>query len=109
MSDDIFSPNWADTVSINNATSATAAVMLPDQSTQLLLTNTSATATVNVMVTWYYSAGETMTGIAPTVTTGVPILPQSQIRIGVQWGHKVIRAIAGAADGALIVTSGRGV
>jgi len=109
MSDDVFSPSWTATTSITNATSATAAAMLPVECSQLVLTNTSATAIAYAMVTHYQSAAETMTGIAPTVTTGLPILPASQIRVAVQWGSKVIRVIASAADGALIVTPGRGV
>lgn len=109
MSDDVFSPSWTTAFAVNNATSATAAAMLPNEATQLLLTNTSTTAIANVMVTHYQSAAETMTGIAPTVTTGVPVLPSSQVHVAVQYGSKVIRTIASAADGAIIVTPGRGV
>lgn len=109
MSDDVFSPSWTTTISINNATSSTTAAQLPVESSQVVLTNTSATAIAYAMITHYQSAAETMTGIAPTATTGLPILPSQQIRVAVQWGSKVIRVIASAADGALIVTPGRGV
>lgn len=109
MSQDVFSPSWTNTISVNNATSATAAVALPEDCTQIVLTNTSTTAIANVMVTWYRSTSETMTGLAPSTTTGLPVLPQQQIRVAVLWGSKVIRTIASAADGAIIVTPGRGV
>lgn len=104
---DVFTPAWGSTQSINNDTAATAAVVLPKQCTAVLLTNTSTTARVHVMLTDYFSEGDVLpTGTAPTTTTGLPILPNDQIAVYVGQELAVIRTIATAADGALLVTPG---
>lgn len=103
---DVFSPGFAGTVSVTNATSATAAVELPSGAETIALTNTSATARVHVFVTPY--DGAPVAGTAPTTSTGMPILPGQQIRIRVGKGPKVIRTIATAADGSIIITPGNG-
>lgn len=103
---DVFSPGFAGTVSVTNATSATAAVELPSGAETLCLTNTSATARVHVFVTPY--DGAPVAGVAPTTSTGMPILPNQQIRIKVGKGPKVIRTIATGADGNIIITPGNG-
>jgi hypothetical protein len=103
----IFNPGWGSTISINNATSATAAAALPVDADVLVLTNTSTSAISYAYVTQFQSAAETQTGVTPTATNALPILPGGQIIIGCQMGQKVIRTIASAADGALIVTPGR--
>lgn len=105
----VFSPAWGQTTSVNNATSATAALVLPSECDEVVLTNTSATAISNVVLTPYNDATSVPTGTAPTTTTGLPIMPQTQIRVHIGRGLKVIRTIASAADGAIIVTPGRGV
>ncbi len=105
----VFSPTWGATTSVTNATSATAAVSLPKGADQLVLTNTSTTASVNIMLTTFNDEGTPPTGTAPTTSTGLKILPASQIRIHVGFGFKVIRTIASAADGVIELTPGRGV
>lgn len=104
---DVFSPGFAGTVSVTNAIAATAAVELPTGAETLALTNTSATARVHVFVTPFDGA-TAPTGTAPTLSTGMPILPNQQIRIRVGKGGKVIRTIATAADGAILITPGNG-
>lgn len=107
MIEQVFNPAWGAEFSIANAISATAAVDLPSTAREVALTNTSATAEVRVFVTPYHGV-TTPAGTAPTLTTGLPILPGQQIRIGVGVGRKVIRAIASVADGALMVNPGNG-
>lgn len=103
---DIFIPAFGDTTSVTNATSATAAVQLPRQCDNVLLTNTSSTARVHVIIT-PFDGVSAPTGVAPTTSTGLPILPGQQIRIGIDRGGNVIRTIATAADGAILITPGR--
>lgn len=104
-----FSPVEGKTVTVANATSATAATPIPFESDVVVLTNSSTTATVFVRVTYYDNANDTMTGVAPTTTVDLPILPQQQIRRNVApQRFKVIRAIASAADGNLYITPGTG-
>lgn len=108
MIDRPFAPAWGNTTVVSNATSATAAVALPSSCEQLVLTNTSLTARTHVRVTTYDQADGAPTGDAPTTSTGLPILPNSQVRITVGPGAKVIRTIATAADGEIIITPGNG-
>ena len=103
---DVFAPGPG-AIAITNATSATAAVSLPSGASEIALTNTSATALVMIAVTPFDGA-TAPTGTAPTLTSGFPILPSTQIRIRVGGRGKVIRAIASAADGVLIVNPGNG-
>lgn len=105
----VFSPAWGRTTSVTNATSATAAVVLPKTSDEIALANTSATAVVYVMITPYLDEATVPTGTAPTTSTGFPILPSAQIRLHVGPGLKVIRTIASAADGSIIITPGVGI
>lgn len=107
MIEQVFNPGWGSEFSITNAITASAAVDLPVTSREVALTNTSATAEVRVFVTAYEGV-TTPAGTAPTLTTGMPIQPGQQIRIGVGTGRKVIRAIASAADGTLMVNPGNG-
>jgi hypothetical protein len=104
---DVFAPGWNGTLAISNATSATAAALLPDGASEIALTNTSETADVFIVVTPFDGA-TVPTGTAPTLTSGFPVLARTQVRIRVGKGRKVIRAIASAADGALIVNPGNG-
>ena len=107
MIEQVFNPGWGSEFSVTNAITATPAADLPTTCREVALTNTSATAEVRVFVT-AYDGVTTPTGTAPTMTTGLPVLPGQQIRIGVGLGRKVIRAIASAADGALMVNPGNG-
>lgn len=104
-----FSPAEGKTQLVANATSATAAMLFPQEVQTLAFTNSSATAIVFVRVTYYDNANDTMTGVAPTVTTDFPLLPNSQIRRFVAPGRfKAVRTIASAADGNTYVTPGTG-
>jgi len=104
----VFSPAWGDTTNVTNAIAATAAVALPKQADEVMLTNTSATAITYVIVTPYLDEATVPTGTAPTASNGFPVLPASQVRVYVGAGCKVIRTIASAADGAIIITPGVG-
>lgn len=108
MSERAFAPAWGSTTSVTNATSATAAVVLPKSCQQIVLTNTSATARVHVTVTPYLNEATVPTGDAPTTSIGMPILPNSQVRVTVGPQCKVIRTIATAADGVILITPGNG-
>lgn len=105
----VFSPSWGSTTSVTNAIAATAAVALPKNCDQVMLTNTSTTASVNVMVTNYETEPTVPTGTAPTTATGLKVLPLQQVRVHVGYGHKLIRTIASAADGVIEICPGRGV
>lgn len=103
----VFTPAWNNVTAVTNSASATAAVELPFDSDAVLLTNTSSTARVHVLLT-YYDSGTASTGTAPTTSTGLPILPNSQIRVAVPRGVKVLRTIATAADGTTFINPGKG-
>lgn len=107
MIEQVFTPGFDSAVTVTNATSATAAVLLPYASREVALTNTSATARVHVFVTTF-EGSVVPTGTAPSIATGFPVLPGQQIRIGVGIGNKVIRTIATAADGEIIINPGSG-
>lgn len=105
----LFAPAEGKTTTVANSATATAAVELPYDCDAVVLTNSSATATAFVRVTYYGSASDTATGVAPTVTTDYPVPPAQQVRRGVQPGvRKVIRTIASAADGNIYITPGSG-
>jgi len=101
-----FSPAWGSTTNITNATSATAALVLPKNCNAVVLTNTSATARVHVMLTTFANESTVPTGTAPTTNDGLPILPGGQIVVYCGPNLNLIRTIATAADGNLIVTPG---
>lgn len=103
----VFTPSWVSTVAVTNAATATAAVEPPDNARSVLITNTSATARVHLMLT-YYPDGIAGAGTAPTTSNGVPVLPGQQIRVGLPAGKKVLRTIATAADGSTFLTFGEG-
>lgn len=102
----VFAPAWSNVTAVTNATSATAAVSLPSDCDAVELTNTSATARVHVLVTGYPD-GVAGAGTAPTTSTGFPVLPSQRVRIGLPMGTKVIRTIATAADGTVMVNPGK--
>ena len=108
MIDQVFNPAFGSTLVVTNDTTATASLQLPASCREVALTNTSATARVHVLVTPGTDTTNFPTGIAPTTSTGFPILPGQQVRIGVGVGPKVIRTIATAVDGTVIVTPGNG-
>ena len=108
MSERSFAPAWGSTSSVANSATATAAIVLPKSCLQVSLTNTSATARTHVMVTPYTSEASVPTGDAPTTSTGYAVLPNTQTVITVGPGCKVIRTIATAADGNIIITPGNG-
>jgi hypothetical protein len=93
------------TTAWNNSATADTARQIPENCEEVVLSNTSLTARVHFLVTWY--TGTTVpTGDAPTLTTGIMVLPNSQIEIGVGPGKKVVRAIASVADGVYGVVPG---
>jgi len=100
----VFTPAWGSTTSVSNATSATAAIVLPKNCDAVILTNTSSTARAHVMLTTFANESSPPTGTAPTTTNGLPILPNQQIAIYVGPGLQVLRTIATAADGAIVIT-----
>jgi hypothetical protein len=104
----VFSPAWGDVVPVTNSITATAAVILPPQSDELVMTNTSLTAVVYVTVTPYLDEASPPAGTAPTTSTGFPVLTNSQLRVHVGAGNKVVRTIASAADGLIILSPGNG-
>lgn len=105
--DRAFSPAWGSTFTIANALTASAAVAIPKNCSAIVLTNTSATARAHVALTQSFSEGDALpTGDVPTTTGNLPILPNNQIVVWCGPGFSVIRAIATAADGDLIVTPG---
>lgn len=103
----VFIPVEGRTSVVANAAAATAAIELPYDSDAVVLANTSTTATTFVRVTYYLAASEIGAGDAPTVSADFPVLPSTQVVRAVQNGkHKVIRTIASAADGNIIITPG---
>lgn len=103
-----FQPVGGQSVTVVNAVAATTAVALAQSWDTIVLTNTSSTAISYVRVTQQQDS-TAITGDAPTTTADMPILPLSQIRIFVGIGLKVIRTIASAADGNIIITPGSGI
>lgn len=103
-----FCPAWGQQTVVTNATSATAAVVIPKSCEQVALTNTSTTATSFILVTYYETEGAPPTGTAPTTSTGFPIPPSTQIVVTVGFGNKLMRTIASAADGNIIISPGNG-
>lgn len=106
MTERPFAPAWGKASVVANATSATAAVVLPESCEQVALYNTSSAALTIVYVTQY--SGAAPTGIAPTATSGMPVPPGQMIRLTVGAGKKVIRTIASAADGNIWIVPGNG-
>lgn len=104
----VYTPAWNSTIAVSNAATATAAVEIPFNARSVLITNTSLTARVHLLVTYYPDGIISGSGDAPTTSTGLPVLPGQQIRVGVPNGRKVIRTIATAADGTTFLTPGEG-
>jgi len=97
------------TTRVDNAATASDAIVLPATADGVVLTNRSATAWVFFAVTSYLDQGSVPTGDEPTVTTDIPIPPLAQIRVYTDFGFKVIRLIADAADSYTYVTPGTGI
>ena len=90
---------------------ASAGGSLPDTASQVVLTNTSATATAYfVCRTLNRPSDAGPTAVIPAGATlgSTPILPGQQIRLTVARGPKKYATIASAADGALFITPGEG-
>lgn len=102
-----FIPAEGRTSVVANSVTATAAIEVPYGADAVALSNTSTTATTFVRITYYLAVSEIGAGDPPTVTTDFPVLPATQIVRAVQNGkHSVIRTIASAADGNIIITPG---
>ena len=106
-----FQPKEGATTRVANSATATPGVALPYDCDTVVLTNSSTTATVFVRVTQFLDSTlpADAAANAPTVTTDMPILPNSQIRRAVGEGNKMIRTIASSADGFIYITPGTGV
>jgi hypothetical protein len=105
-----FDPGLNQTISQANATSS-AGGSLPADCSQVALTNTSATATAYFVCTQAQGSEAAVAAVVPAsggANGGFPILPGHQVRISVPFGPKLYRTIASAADGALLITPGRG-
>lgn len=102
-------------VRIPNDVTASSIMILPKNSTSVVLTNGSTTATAYYRVTLYDN--ESSVPIAsdpvdlPSATTDMPVLPSSQIRVyTAPVGQcKILRTIASAADSYTTVTPGDGI
>lgn len=97
------------TTRVSNAVAASTAIVLPKDADAVVLTNRSATAWVFYRVTSYLDEADVPAGVAPTATTDIPVPPLSQIRVYTDYGFKVIRLIADAADSYTYVTPGAGI
>lgn len=108
-----FSPALQGTLCIANAAAATTPIFLTGGD-QVVLFNSSATATVFVRIQPTPSNADSISGYTATVPTAggasgsLPVPPLTQIRITTSHGHKSFSAIASAADGNLYVTPGHG-
>jgi hypothetical protein len=105
-----FNPGANNTIAQTNATSS-AGGSLPDWAAQVVLTNTSATATAYFVCSSLNSPADTgPTAIVPVGATlgSMPVLPGQQIRVSVAKGNKKYATIASAADGTLFITPGEG-
>jgi hypothetical protein len=105
-----FDPGINQTISQANATSSAGGV-LPDNANVVALYNTSATATAYFVCTPSVVGGTPVAAVVPAsggARGSMPVPPGAQIRIGVPEGPKAYRTIASAADGALLITPGRG-
>lgn len=104
----VYTPAWNSTIAVTNAATATAAVEIPFNARSVLITNTSLTARVHLLLTYYPDGIISGSGDAPTTSTGLVVLPGSRICVGLLNGAKVIRTIATAADGTTFLTPGEG-
>ena len=92
-----------------NAVAASDAFVLPKTADAVVLTNRSASAWVFYRVTAYLDEGDVPDGEAPTDTTDIPVPPLGQIRVYTDFGPKVIRLIADAADSYTYISPGTGI
>ena len=105
-----FDPGINQTISQANATSSAGGV-LPDSADSVVLKNTSATATAYFVCTPTVTGGSPVDAVIPVSGGAVgsfPLLPGETNRVSVPEGPKTYRTIASAADGALLITPGRG-
>lgn len=105
-----FNPGVNNTIAQANATSS-AGGSLPDWASQVVLTNTSATAIAYFVCRALNSpadAGPTAVIGSGATLGSLPVLPGQQIRITVAKGPKKFATIASAADGTLFITPGEG-
>lgn len=105
-----FNPGENNTIAQANATSS-AGGSLPDWASQVVLTNTSSSATAYFVCRALNSPADSgPTAVVPSGGTlgSFPVLPGQQIRVTVAKGPKKYATIASAADGTLFVTPGEG-
>lgn len=103
-----FQAKQGGTFLIANGVAASAdSFPIDDTCASIALYNSSATAIAFYRIT-PYPTNTPVAGIAPTVTTDMPVGPGHRIIIYTGTGFKRIRTIASAADGNLYVTPGNG-
>lgn len=109
-----FQPRGGGTFFIANAVAASAPVALSVDAEQVVLYNSSKTATAYwrcQMVATNADVGTNAvipTAGSTTPVGDIPIPPTAQIRLTVGYGHKRFSVIADAADGNLYITPGQG-
>ena len=104
-----FDPGINETIAQANAISS-AGDVLPEDANVVALYNTSATATAYFVCTPIRTGDTPVAAVVPSGGTrgSMPVPPGAQIRVTVPVGMKAYRTIASAADGILMITSGRG-
>lgn len=104
-----FEPGQGNTIAQANATSS-AGGSLPEDAGQVVLYNSSTTATAYWICRGGFEADTGPTAVVPAGETlgGIPIPPAAQIRLSVPRGPKKYATIASAADGTLFITPGEG-
>jgi hypothetical protein len=103
-----FQAKQGGTFVIANAVAASADTsVIDDTCASVLLYNSSLTAIAFYRIT-FFPTNALGAGGAPTVTTDVPIGPNSRVVVYTGTGYKKIRTIASAADGNVYVVPGNG-
>lgn len=101
-----FQPKAGGTIAVANATSASTPALLDPTCDQVVITNTSATATAYWRCQAIWADSDTVA--SADAAKDFPILPASQIRLTVGEGRKKFSVVASAADGSTLVTPGKG-
>lgn len=109
-----FQPKPAGAFLVANAVAASAPAALDDTCAQVVLYNSSATATAFwICQNLSLSTDTGPTAVIPTTAQSpavgaTPVPPGARVRLGVGYGPKKFSVIASAADGNLYITPGNG-
>lgn len=109
-----FQPKPAGAFLVANAVAASAPAALDDTCAQVVLYNSSATATAFwICQNLSLSTDTGPTAVVPTTAQSpavgaTPIPPGQRVRLGVGFGPKKFSVIADTANGNLIITPGNG-